>query len=250
MKLKMEPWYKREEEFYRAERTLVEGKFPTLYCQEEQGRVVLVGVLPLDGTVEGLYIQDSYRVRIEFPDDYPYALPGVYEVGGRKEKVMQIWKLNNSANLHYFREGKACLCYAAAKKRYCNRNTTIETLLNELIIWFFYEQSYFEKTGKWPAGEYGHGFIGTMQFYREELQVEDNSLIISSVKFLATSDAIKADTPCLCGSRKLISKCHPSLYVRLRALRPLIDQDMAMYDLALLVQGRFEVRNLFYPERY
>lgn len=247
----MEPWYKRDPDFYDSERCLIEEKFPTLYYIEEKGKVILTGIIYLDSVIEGMSIKDSYKVRIVFPDDYPASLPDVFEVGGRKEKVLEQRGLGSLVDLHYLPViGSACLCQVRAEGRYVNRGTTIEKLLNELIIWFFYEQSYYEKTGRWPAGEYAHGDEATWEFYCDELKTKDYMIISNCLRLLLKDGYSNFDVQCPCASGKLFGICHPSIYKRLRALRPLIPPELAFKDLLFLMKRNFEKRPLLWQIIY
>ena len=45
---------------------------------------------------------------------------------------------------------------------------SLESHVNELLIPYFYAQTYFSRYGKWPWGELSHGFVGLLQWLGRE----------------------------------------------------------------------------------
>lgn len=243
----MKPWYEKNPGFYESEQRTVKEKFPTLGYVKKDGKVFLVGTLHLDDIVNHIRIVDSYEIEIEFPDNYPSSLPKVREVGGRKEKVVKEKGLRNIVDLHYYvNDESACPCYRSISKRYFTKGSTIETFLNELVLLFFYEQSYYEKTSNWPFGEYSHGHIGTKEFYRDELDIhdDDENTILNCIRLLTKTGRPKGHRPCPCGSSLEFRKCHPKVFQKLYELRDYVSSLEAKKDLEYLEKAYREAEKL------
>ena len=107
-----------------------------------------------------------------------------------------------------------------------------------LLIPFFYQQSYFEANNIWPWGEYAHGILGLFEWYskigaitKTDLQVFINRLSQypqwESIKIkLTQKEGIKGHHNCICGSSKRLRDCHPNVWRGLWKL----NQDIIKFD--------------------
>ncbi|MDI6716715.1 MAG: hypothetical protein QME63_07210 [Actinomycetota bacterium] len=240
------PWYKSKPDFYLLEQKIIDEKYPTLFYSVRDSKVYLSGILNINHIYANEHITDAYEIEIEFPDDYPSSLPKVWELGGRKENTLKKRGLSSILDLHYFSDGSACLCYERAVRRYFPEGSNIEIFLRRLVEPFFYGQSYFQRHGKWPFGEYGHMYEGQglIQFYSDELNTDDLNIIFNCIKLLAKDEQVKGHWLCPCRSSESLRKCHPELFKRLYDLRKIVSSDDAKLDLTHLAKAykEYQVR--------
>jgi len=181
-------------------------KFEAVY-QEESGQKYPV-------------IKDSYKIEIRFSNNSLSLLPEVRETGNRISNIISTLG-ETSADLHVNPDGTVCLCPYTAEKRKLPNGFNLKDFFNNLLIPYFYGQSYYEKNKEWPWGEYSHGELGLLEDYLEN-RGEGNNLelikeFIENFKKIAFSDSyfalvkkgkIKGHTVCFCGSNKKIRNCH------------------------------------------
>jgi hypothetical protein len=162
---------------------------------------------------------DRYQVEIRLPPKFPTMLPIVKEVGGRIP--VKVERHINDA------DGSACVLYPEDRWRYFPEDANFSVYLNGPLRDFFLGQTYFEREGKWPFGEWGHGVDGTMEYYAELIGSNDRDAIIRYVTAL-TYPRIKGKLPCPCGSGQFVRDCCIS---DLNALRAKIDRKLAKRSL-------------------
>ncbi|MHB0914598.1 MAG: hypothetical protein ACYC5A_04240 [Thermoleophilia bacterium] len=222
-------WYKRKPKLYESEQLTLNKHFPTLMFVEEGNRVYVSGKLPLKDNIEGEDIEDVWDIEIDFPFDYPFSLPEVREVGGRIKK-------STLGDRHFFsNDGTACLCYKSEWRYFFTPGKSdVKVLLNDLVIPFFYGQSYFDKTGDWPFGEYSHDAPGMIQFYSRRLKEDDPITILGCIRILENKGTVKGHWMCPCGSSKKIRDCHPKLQQELSDMKGYVFPENAKEDILRL----------------
>lgn len=194
--MKKKPWFEKNPGFFSKEKFLLKKEFPALEYQKNKGQIFIKGNLIINIKYEGKSIKDEFKINIAFPDDYPKQAPLVFEVGGRKERILKNKQINLN-DLHFNPDGSACLTVNV--KKYLPKQKTISYFLNYLVIYFFAGLSYYEKNGAWLFGEYSHGDRGVLEFYQETTSLIDLDKIISIVEFLANNkqspieDVLKVD---------------------------------------------------------
>ena len=186
------------------------ANFPGLACDPE-GRCI-EGILAFSAAYDGVSdkvriggfegadperaasLSDAFSIRIDLGETDPNGWPLVYETGGRYREIADREGVD-FADLHFYPDGQCCLGirYAA------DRRLTVETLVDGLIIPFFYRLSYVDRHGLASArrdlwGEYAHGEEGYRQYERDTLA-------------LAAGNPGRND-PCPCGGGRKYKRCH------------------------------------------
>lgn len=169
-----------------------------------------------------LYIRDSYEVEITLEKMPASILPGVKETGGRIKSVKEKYHKESLADVHMYNSEHLCLCARPEEESRLPNGFIWEDFFNNLLIPFFYEQSYFEKTGEWIWGERSHGCLGIFESYFDYrrisntfdvlkkyiLDLKANLDIFLYSKALMGKQKIKGHWLCFCGSRKKFRNCH------------------------------------------
>lgn len=140
------------------------------------------------------FLSDAFSVRIDLGETAPNGWPNVYETGGRYREIADREGVD-FADLHFYPDGQCCLGIQYAT----GRRLTVEALIDELLIPFFYHLSYVDRYGLASArrdlwGEYAHGDEGYREHERETLA-------------LAAGNPRRNDA-CPCGSGLKYKRCH------------------------------------------
>ena len=87
------------------------------------------------------------------------------------------------------------------------------------VYQYFLSQSHFELTGKWLFGERGHGILGILEYYSEELGTKDLKFILAFLDYLSMK-VVKGHWECFCGSGKRLRHCHFPKLLEMREKTP------------------------------
>ena len=166
---------------------------------------------------DGNKIEDSYQIEI---DSSEVDFPKVTEVGGKIQLFAQNLGLP-TIDLHLTNKNYTCLIGQFDRyKRY-----TLEEFMLGPLLQFFYDQSFHNKFGTWPRGEYSHNAAGLFENYHT---IRDGN---SDINFFAQClDYLKVNYPdiyieivtkkspikghhlCICGSKKMFRNCHTDAF--------------------------------------
>ena len=188
----MEWWQKAE--LYSALQNEVTGF--TFLTQEIEGEnVVLRGIWPVYGQSE---LIESYSIKIVLPKDYPIGVPKIYELEGKIPRI---------PDRHINYDGSACIFSPPERWEKWPIGSGIDTLLDGPVKDYFFSQAYFERTGKWPFGEWAHGDAGVLQYYIDRLKVLSLKELMELV-LLSQYSSPSRQWRCPCGSQKRYRDCH------------------------------------------
>lgn len=171
-------------------------EFPSLHLFEQPGQDPEVrGTFEVKGGARS--VLDTFLVRIQIPKNYPRELPVAWEVGGRIPCL---------SNRHIDSDGKACVLLPDDRWRTFPVGVPFSAYLRGPLHSFFLSQIAFELTGEWPFGEWGHGAVGIVQFYREVLGTTD---LLTIARFLESlqNERFEPYRRCPCGSGKRRKVC-------------------------------------------
>ncbi len=215
-------WLSREHPLLKVEEnadsTVILGKLEfSMFYDPDNGQFVVFPQKDQKGN--GVLINDKYDVKIVLPRLPSPDLPKVYAEGQRltdvaRKKSLPIY------DLHFSFDGSACLYVAGKEREYFPNDFDFKIFMNQLVIPFFYAQSYFQKFNEWPWGEYAHGILGMFEWYNEQTnpsksdvkqeldrlkQSDDWNLI---ARYFGKDNWFKGHNRCLCGSGQRIRNCH------------------------------------------
>lgn len=191
-------------------------KFDMVY-EDKEGQFV---IFPKKYSGSGVRIKDEYEIEILFCKGGVSELPQVFETGSRIANLARDKRLPLS-DFHVNGDGSVCLCVVSKEKEYFPVGFKTRVFFNQLVIPFFYTQTYFHKYGSWPWGEYGHGILGIFEWYNEKKSVDrsDTEEMLHTFKLAPEwnlisakfkgRDQIKGHMICFCGKNMKIRKCHP-----------------------------------------
>jgi hypothetical protein len=79
-------------------------------------------------------------------------------------------------------------------------------------------ETYREKSGNYPDGEYEHGTNGIWQYYFKRLQLADKKPVISELIQINKSKWPERNQECPCGSKNKFKNCHLSIWREIKSL--------------------------------
>ena len=108
------PWFRANPEFFERVKGGTLAALPLLTFDVRSGRVWVAGpFLVLDRA--GVEVT-RYEIAVRLPNDYPEAMPHMYEVGGRIRRI---------AEEHTFRDGRACLFVPGERWQHWPKGSTL-----------------------------------------------------------------------------------------------------------------------------
>lgn len=170
--------------------------FPDLrISQGERFPVVVEGKIVLSGSMGPF---DSFEVRIEFNEGFPFIGPRLFETAGR---------IPHTLDRHMLSDGSACLEVWEAWLAHSS-DWSISTTLSGPIRNFLLSQSVFEHTDNWPFGEHAHGQAGQLDAIKAILDPAspDTSRLAWLLETLVKWPA--GHNQCPCGSANKFRDCH------------------------------------------
>ncbi len=219
------PWYEEKPDLADDIRKDLRRHYPTLRLDTSVGRAEIRGTFPIldaDGSV-----LDRWAVSIELPRDDPYGLPIVRETGGRIPAIPDNHMIGT--------DGTACVLLPEERYRSFRRGAPFRSYLDGPLRSFFTNQSHRARGGSWVHGEWEHGAIAAVQFYKELLESEDD--VVGWRGLIAMGLGLLDQDPCPCGRRRPVARCH----VDLIEVRDNLGQAAAEWRLVRAVQERFDV---------
>ena len=110
---------------------------------------------------------------------------------------------------HIMDDGMACLGIGAEIKRKWRPEHGLIGFFKNFVSPFLAWQVYYDTYGHAaPSGQRSHGVKGIMEYYAEELGLDDLSCVPYFMKLLAKRDRPSGHLMCPCGSGKKLRDCH------------------------------------------
>jgi len=211
-----------------CEIVVLEGSFDFVAAYVEQEDRYVIN--PNEPDASGLkIIRDSYEVKITLHNEKS-VLPKVQEVGGRIKSVAETHGMQ-LADLHIYPDNTLCMVGPFDGRI----DLTLPQFLDGPVLQTFYDQSYFEKYGRWIRGQYSHGILGLIENYYdrilggEDLADECLARLWASnsrncLQILTMKAIIDGHHRCICGSGERFRRCHKKVLFGLQRLQEYIRQ--------------------------
>ncbi|MGM0377285.1 MAG: YecA family protein [Bacteroidota bacterium] len=140
----------------------------------------------------------AFTIAIYVPISYPYCVPHVKEISTH---------IRRNENWHISDRGDCCVDIEHKLLIYEKRGFNISQFIKTKVYPYFANQIYKEENGEYAKGEYGHNFEGVQQFYREELNINSDTLAVNILQKVISNNLPGRNDPCICGIRKF-KYCH------------------------------------------
>ncbi len=141
---------------------------------------------------------ETYEIKIQVPFTYPHCVIGVQETSQ---------KIERSEDRHIDNLGICCLDISHKLLAMKMKGVNLTDFTKSKIYPYFANQVFFDRTGKYAAGDYPHRFDGIRQFYSEELGIENEKEAIDLIQFILSKEKLGRNDLCFCGDKKF-KDCH------------------------------------------
>lgn len=162
-------------ELAKSEKEFIENYFGLTF-ENKKGRVLLAGNLKfsaiydfqkreykiLDPSKEyahANFIKDSYDIEIDLENKNIYR--SVKETSEKIKSNVKKLNLNEIQDLHVQEDGRVCVAGYFDERD----DISLKDFIIEVLIPFFYDQSYYAKKKIWPRNDYSHGYLGILENY-------------------------------------------------------------------------------------
>ena len=165
---------------------------------------------------------DSYNIVINL-ESYPTSFPHVYEVDERIPKKVE---------RHIYTDTGSC-CLTTKANAQIMLKTKIKTLklfIEQIVVPYFMNNSYYELNGKYKTDEYSHNGLGVIEGYRDILKTTNDMAIAYLIYHRVNGKKLKIHAPCYCGSKQALKKCCNGKHDKAYRLFRLIEKDVLAED--------------------
>lgn len=169
----------------------------------EDGFIRVKGEIPLIHPEKGEL--DRYEVLIKFPRNYPKCFPKVIETSK---------KIPRKDFRHVNLDNTLCLAVEPEEQAIAKNGISFKFFLDKVLVPHLARETYRESKGKYPDGEYAHGYDGIWEYYKSILDKNDKQSIIDELEQIVSSKWPKRNDQCTCGSGKKFKKCHQNIWLK------------------------------------
>ena len=132
-------FYDRDNPFLLSEIKSVK-KYPNLSWAWKNDIPAITGTYFFKSEYKGTVLEDSFRLSITFPQNYPYSLPHAFELDGKIE-----------SNYHHFlSDGSLCLGTEIDLYKIFAIRPCLDTFMTEILNPYLYRWLYINRFGKEP----------------------------------------------------------------------------------------------------
>lgn len=166
---------------------------------------------------------DSYEIIMSL-DNYPEHFPRVLETGGRIPKKL---------DRHIYTDTESCCFTTSAKAQVLLRTkiTSLVKFVDEIVIRYFQNNSFYELNNKYCFEEYEHGSLGILQSYQDILGIKEVQSIIRLIIQRLKDKKLTIRDECYCGSKLSLKKCNGGVHCKNYRLFRMIDKNVLDHDL-------------------
>ncbi|NQY30394.1 MAG: hypothetical protein HRT69_13085 [Flavobacteriaceae bacterium] len=166
---------------------------------------------------------DSYEIQIVLYT-YPRLFPTVYETGGRIPPKM---------DRHIYPDSGSC-CFTTRAKSQILLKTKVTSLLkfiDEVVIKYFENNSFYELNKHYYGDEYSHGKMGIIEGYKDILKIDDTITTAKAIIQATTNKSLKKHQNCYCGSGRRLRKCTNGKHINNFRKLLLVEKEVLESDL-------------------
>ncbi|MFI5200955.1 MAG: YecA family protein [Candidatus Kapaibacterium sp.] len=187
--------------------------YPTLReGTDESARLIVEGELPLPDDSGGVFT--SFRIKMIYPKEFPFAFPIVQETGGRIPM--------DKGDRHISGDKSLCVTAPLNERLICKNGLIsslrfVETILKPYLAC----QVQFELDPKsaFPRGQYAHGTDGKKEAYCDIFKKGDKwETVRRGIKLIIASAKIQRNDRCFCGSGLKVKDCHIETLEKLKSV--------------------------------
>jgi hypothetical protein len=119
---------------------------------------------------------------------------------------------------------------------------TLPTFVESCLVPYLYAYSYFERHGRLPFGELGHGNRGILEDYMRILGATSPVVCIDLLHLATMRKRVANKRTCPCGSGLRVGKCHCR---QINGLREKIDRGLLRSECEMLRRGESSAKSSY-----
>lgn len=183
--------------------------YPDLECLgKKDDNWILTGQFKFKATYNELAIEESIKLTIWIPGNYPEGFPVIKAVEKSKLKGFP----------HINPDGSFCLATPIMIQSKLKEDCSMKSYIENLLIPFLYFGFYWEAYRKSPFTEASHGGAGILEEYCRLLNIHDPFVAKKFLQILAFENHT-CSIACPCGSGKRLQACHHSKLLEIASLQ-------------------------------
>lgn len=178
----------------------------------------------------GLY-WGTFDILIILESPYPVEVPLVFEISHIIPRI-ESW--------HISELGECCVDIPHNLKLVFQRGMRLPCFMKEKVYPYFANQLHRLTHHSYAGQEYGHRFEGVIQYYKDELNLDNPTLAMTFIKIILEKKIPGRNSTCLCNGGKKTKNCHLSSIETLKDL----GEDILRKDLLDFEQWEFDKKEL------
>ena len=167
----------------------------------ESGYLKVKGTIPISHPKKGEI--DRYTVLISFPEAFPKCFPKVVETSK---------KIPREADRHVNPDHTLCLAVEPEERLLTRNGVSFKYFLDKVLVPHLARETYRERTGAYPDGEYSHGDAGIWEYYEALFGLNNKQQILRELEMIAFSTRPGRNDKCFCGGEVKFKNCHLRIY--------------------------------------
>lgn len=193
----------------------------------KQGEINLKGTFRFRANyVDGPVIEDSYKLEILVPEEFPFKFPKVTELEG---------KIPRNYNYHINPDDTLCVGSPLRVMLKLKGSVTLNTYTEECLVPYLYAVSYkLRNGGNFIFGELEHGKKGIVHDYCDILDLSNLGQVANALLLLSMKKRLANKKLCPCGCGKRLGIC--DFHNKLNLLRTVAPRSFYKRQLLELVQ--------------
>lgn len=184
----------------------VHKKYPQLHYESTNLSWRLVGSIDIVDNVGNYY--DSYDIEIIGTLQFPYGFPKLFERSNKFEKT---------ADWHTFQEESCCTAVPAKEILTTLKGITLKRYIDDFAVPYLANQTHRRQHGHYVNGEYEHGLLGELTFFKELFETENLNIVILGIKSALSNNDFN-NLFCFCNSNNRYKHCHKKAVQKARLL--------------------------------
>jgi len=147
--------------------------------------------------------KEIIRVRMEYPHEYPWDIPSVFDYDKR---------FAPSADGHQYSDHKLCLSFPLRFEFPVGSENLATEVLQASLVWFD-KRCIFERLRVWPGAAEEHGYVRPLKLLLREEARRSRSLSVSAWCEWIIAELVSPDSDkgCPCLSGRPFAHCHNQL---------------------------------------
>tara|TARA_Y100000768_G_C23986079_1_gene688911 strand:- start:1208 stop:1870 length:663 start_codon:yes stop_codon:yes gene_type:complete len=150
----------------------------------------------------GPEVRDNFDLMIKIPFGFPKKIPKVWETNNKIPRTKE-------GEFHVNPDDSLCLGSPLRILDKIDRTKTLVGFTKSCLVPFLYAVSIkIQKGGDFYMGELAHGLPGILDDYKDLFGIDNDSMIIETLKLIGSKKRIANKKPCTCSCGKRLGKCN------------------------------------------